>query len=99
MARERLEGQGTANLCFYFYFCDKSLRLLTYVNYVMEGRFDIPPSSWCHHQSPLSSLSSLLSLNSEGPLQLSMVVMDSPLSPLSTLQAVLGSAQYCLCWT
>ena len=69
MAGERLEGQGTANLCFYFYFCDKSLRLLTYVNYVMEGRFDIPPSSWCHHQSPLSSLSSLLSLKSEGPLQ------------------------------
>ena len=74
---ERVEDQGTANLCFYFYFCDKSLRLLTYVKYVMvmEGREGLI--------SPVNGVPSLLlSVISEGPLQ--------GCNGLSTLQVVLA---------
>ena len=90
MAGERLEGQGTANLCFYFYFCDKSTRLLTYVKYVMEGRFDIPALV----VSPPAP--SLLSVISEGPWSgcNGLSTLSSPLytphSPLCRLCSVLA---------
>ena len=90
MARERGEAPGTANLCFYFYFCDKSLRLLTYVKYVMEGRFDIPALV----VSPPAP--SLLSVISEGPWS-GCNGLSTLSSPLSSLQVVLSARSSIVC--